>query len=243
MKRKDIISCLISFGCCILLSCSKTDPQPSTYTPPPAITGKTYSANDIAAFKQLTFDATNNKIVKWPKHVSLYLVDTGYSTMIREIDAILREINLLLDTNLVLTRSSNRIGSDIQIHLTDRNTYIAAEPAVAPTLQNSDYTGMAHLQWNEQGIVYRGSVFVDMDKTGGDTLGQRYLIHHEMMHILGFYGHVTLPDTYTVLFNHTLFPYILDYTFFDKRMMLLLYNPSIHPGMSLGEFNETVKNL
>jgi len=77
----------------------------------------------------------------------------------------------------------------------------------------------------------------------GDTLQQFHIIHHEMMHVLGFYGHVILPDTYTVLFYRELIPYIIDYTSFDKRMMLLLYNPSIRAGMSEVEFNEAVKSL
>ena len=241
MIEKNIVSYIISFSCCIVLSCSKKDAiRPPAFNPAPLVKGKTYSADEVLAFKEMTLYATD-VIIKLPKQVSFYLVDTGYAYMTNEIDSILHEINLLLDTNLVLTRTGSSSKSDIQIYLTDRNTYIAAEPAA--TLQKHDYTGLTFLHWNLQGNIERGSVFVDMDRTKGDTIQQRHLIHHEMMHALGFYSHVTLPGTYSVLFYEELVPEIADYTSFDKRMMLLLYNPSISAGMNEVDFNEAIKNL
>jgi hypothetical protein len=72
--------------------------------------GKTYSADEITAFKQMTLHETN-AIIKLPKQVSVYIVDTGYAYMTKEIDSMIHEINLL-DTNLVLTRTDSRTGSD-----------------------------------------------------------------------------------------------------------------------------------
>lgn len=230
--------------CCVSASCNKqktTEQQPPIIPSP--VTGKTYSADEITAFKQLTINAIPDSIVKLPAHISVYLVDTTYPYITRELDSIISEMNKLLDTNLVINRTTNSIASTIQVYLTDRDTYLKEEPAAASALQNSNYTGYAYIDWDDAGVIYHGSAFVDMSRTIGDTLQQRYLIHHEMMHTLGFIGHVFLPQIYTVLFYYTLTPYILDYTDFDKKMMLLLYNPAIKPGMNETEFDLTVKNL
>jgi len=241
--QRDVTKWIIIFSCCVVFSCSKTTSVRPIYTPPSPITGKTYSADEITAFKQLTLNATNNIVVKLPRQVAIFLADTGYLYMTKEIDSIISQVNRLLDTNLVLTRTADRFASSLQIHLTDRNTYIGIEPSAAPVLQNAEHTGMAYLHWNDQGIVYRGSIFVDMQKTANDTLQQRYLIHHEIMHAMGFLGHVKLPSIYTVLFYFTVTPYILNYTDFDKHIMQLLYNPSVKAGIKEAEFNEVVKNL
>src|SRR3954453_19064189 len=105
MVQRNIINYIILLSCCIVLSCSKEDAtRPPISNPPPRIAGKTYSADEVTAFKQMTFDASH-VIIKWPKQVSFYLVNTGYAYMAKDIDSILHEINLLLDTNLILTRT------------------------------------------------------------------------------------------------------------------------------------------
>lgn len=246
MKQQKLpwVTACISLALCfaVLSSCSKGGTDRPMYNPPPAVAGKTYSADEIAGFKQLTINSTM-RIMKLPKRVSVYLVDTAYGYITTEIDSIISEINTLLDTNLVLTRTADRNAATIKIYLTDRNTYKQAEPQAASTLENSTYTGLAYLNWNDFYNIYHVSVFLDMVTTAKDTLQQRYLIHHEMMHALGFYAHVNLPQIYTVLFSYTLTPYVLNYTLFDRRMMLLLYHPSIKANMNETEFNEAIKNI
>jgi hypothetical protein len=240
----NTISRITLLGCCVFLSCSKSNFDQQTASLPAPVTVKTYSADEITAFKQLSINATGNgKIAKLPVHVSVYLVDTAYPYMTKELDSIINEFNKLLDTNLIISRTNSRITSTIQVYFTDRNTYLTQEPSTRSVLQNSNYTGYAYINWNSRGEIYHGSAFVDIVRTVGDTLQQRHLIHHEMMHVLGFLGHVSLPQFYTVLSYYTLTPYILDYTTFDKRMMLLLYNPSIKSNMNEAEFDKAVKNL
>ena len=240
MICRNTVICITILGCCIFLSCSKSDPEIPVYSVPGPVTGKTYSANEVTAFKQLTLNPNSRIIVKLRNNVSIYLVDTAYSYMTKELDSIISEINQLLDTNLVISRTTDQSSATIKVYLTDRDTYILAEPYAASALRNSNYTGY---------FVYFGSpighasAFVDMKRTDKDTLQQRYIIHHEIMHTLGFIGHVTLPQFYTVMFNYPLTPYIVNYTLFDKRMMMLLYNPIIKSGMNEAAFNEAVKNL
>ena len=82
-----------------------------------------------------------------------------------------------------------------------------------------------------------------MERTASDTLQQRYILHHEFMHALGFLGHVSLPQVYTVMFNYATTPYILDYTSFDRHILQLLYNSAIQAGMKEAEFDLAVTEL
>lgn len=233
---------ILFLGYYAFVSCTKSKSE-TPIIPTTPVTGKTYSADEITAFKQLTINEIGDSLVKLPAHVSVYLVDTTYPYITLELDSIISEINTLLDTNLVISRTTNRIASTIQVYLTDRDTYLSQEPSATNALQNSDYTGYAYIDWDDYGVINHGSAFVDMSKTIGDTLQQRYLMHHEIMHSLGLIGHVTLSQFSTVLFTKTIMPYLLDYTSFDKKMMLLLYNPNINPGMQEAEFDVAVKNL
>lgn len=240
MNTKKIIFVILLFSSCAITSCSKDGADIPPYHPPPEVSGKTYSAYDITAFKQLTLDVTE-QIIKWPGHISIYLADTGYNYLTDELDSIIREIDILLDTNLLVSRTTDSAKANLIVYLRSRDSYLSADTSVKSTLENSNYVGLTHLEWDENGNAYHGNAFVDMERT--DTITQRHVIHHEMMHALGFYGHVTLPGIYTVLTYRELTPYVVDYTDFDKRMMQLLYNPAVKAGMKETEFNETVKNL
>ena len=228
----------------VVVSCSKNDEtEPQTYIIPPPVTGKTYSADEVTAFKQLTIEVNKGIVAKWPAHLSVYLADTTFPYITAELDSIITEVNQILNPNLTLTKTTDKVSSSIQVYLTTRGEYLSWEPAAAPALGDSEYTGYAQLAWNDHGEINHGSAFVDIERTAGDTLQQRYLIHHEFMHALGFLGHVSLPQIYTVMFNYTTTPYILDYTSFDMHMMLLLYHPSIKAGMKEAEFDLAVKSL
>ncbi len=226
--------------CCIFISCTKDTSSIKQQNVTPPLVGKNYSANEITAFKQMTINATNGIIIKWSKNVSIYLVDTVYPTLTTELDSIISELNTLADTNLIITRTTNNTAADIKVYLTDRNTYLFAEPQVVP--QTSNYIGLAYLYWNrDNGIINKGSAFVDM--IGTDINNQRRIIRHELMHTLGFYGHVSLPEFYSVLFAISGFPFPTMYTSFDKRMIKLLYNPAIKSGMNETALNTVLVNL
>lgn len=246
MILRTFIGNIAVWSCFLLFSCSKD--KPAAYTPPVTgvpgeVVGGTYSSDDLLVFKQMAIYGSALRIInKWPKKVSYYIVDTQYDYLTAEVDAVLKEINSLLDTNLVLTRTNVRSESNIQIFFTDRNTYLTAEPDAAPTLYNSSYGGLCYTR-QQDGILTGGSVFVDMEKEKNNIPIQRYLVYHEIMHSLGFRGHASLTGTYTVLFYYTLTPYILNYTPFDKRMIQLLYNPVIKPGMNEEQIDKIVKAL
>jgi hypothetical protein len=229
----------------IFSSCTKDDTasKQGFVAPEKEIVGKTLSANEIITFKQMTIGTTNGIIIKWPKVVSIYLVEPINQTLTNDVDSIISELNTLLDTNLIISRTTNSVGATIKIYATDRNTYLVAEPQDAADLQNSNYLGLAHLNWNRSnGEIYNGTAFVDLAHT--DTNNQHRILRHEIMHTLGFYGHVTMSEFDSVLFPTPLsYPFPIYYTAFDKKMIKLLYNPAIKSGMNEAELNAVLVNL
>jgi hypothetical protein len=108
--------------------------------------------------------------------------------MTQELDSIIVKMNKLLNPNLIIDRTTDKNISTLQVYLTDRATYIKAEPSAATSLENYNFTGLSYAEWESNGLIYHGRVFIDMSKTSGNILWQRHLIHHEMMHSLGFRG-------------------------------------------------------
>ncbi len=98
--------------------------------------------------------------------------------------------------------------------------------------QNLRFIGFGYAAWDSSWRINHGSVFVDTAATANGTLLQRFVIHHEFMHTLGFTGHVIVPGLSSIMFPSSLPPYLLDYTDYDKRMIRLLYNLSVTSGIN-----------
>jgi hypothetical protein len=238
---KYFIFLAISF-CFLFSSCTKDDTasKQGFVAPEKEIVGKTLSANEIIAFKQMTIGATEGIISKWTKVVSIYLVEPINQTSVNDVDSIISELNTLLDTNLIISRTTNSVGATLKIYVTDKNTYKAAESQAAAYLP-SNSVGFAFLDWNRSnGEIYNGSAFVDV---GTDSNMQHRTLRHEIMHALGFYGHITMPGFDSVL-NYTYsVPFPVIYTSFDKKMIKLMYNPAIKSGINEAELNAVLVNL
>lgn len=147
------LCCLIAFSCCIVLSCSKNETVAPVYNPPPVVEGKTYTSDEITAFKQMTLYATGQIITKWTSSVSVYLEDTAYLYLSSELDSVIHEINVVLDSSFSIQRTGERAVSTIQVYLTDRATYLQAEPAATYALQNSNYVGYGYINWNGANVI------------------------------------------------------------------------------------------
>ena len=232
----------------VAFACKKEDPvrQPLITPPveppaqPPYFDTGNYTAHEIEGFKQMTV-YTTQQIVKWQSPVSVYVADTSFSYMTKQVDSVIAEMNTLLDTNLTIRRTFTREGSSIQVYFTDQATYLALEPI--PGTENLRLMGYGYAAWDSSRNIYYGSIFADTVSTAGDTLLQRFVIQHEFMHTLGFVGHVTVSTLSSLMFGYRTMPYLTDYTEYDKKMIRLLYNPAVKAGMNETELNAVIANL
>jgi Protein of unknown function (DUF2927) len=228
--------------------CKKTaqSPYDNSYV---SVTGKTFTADEVKCFKQLTINGEfggNGTLKKLrDKTVYVYLADTGYAYMNTELDKILDEINRLTDTNLVLIRTADINHALIKVHLTDRQTYIGLYPSTAGSFTSSSYELLGLCYYNTDGNynITRAGVFVDMVRTGTDVLNQRFILRHELMHALGFLGHTNMPAFESSIMYQTAYSIRILFSAFDERIIKLLYNAALKPGMNDIELNAALVNL
>lgn len=234
-----------------VISCKKNDDYAvlGTTVQTAPIVGKTLSALEVAGFKQIALNVIGGNgpfIKKWGlKEVLVYMVDTSFAYMNAELDSIIKDFNALTDTNLVFRKTTDKSIATLIIYLTDKNTFLSAEPPVV---------GNSYLRLNSIGFLYafwghvekkisNAVIFIDMARQSNNSiLDNRYVLHHEMMHALGFLGHVNFPDfSSSCLFNT--YNFATSYSDFDKKMIPLLYNPAIKAGMTDQELNAVIVNL
>ena len=161
-----------------------------------------------------------------------------------ELDSIIRDFNALTDINLVFRKTTDRSIATLIIYLTDKNTFLTAEPVVGVSYLRFSSIGYTYTFWgNVEKKISNAVIFIDMARQNNNSiLDNRYVLHHEMMHALGFLGHVNFPDfSNSCLFNT--YNFVTSYSNFDKKMIPLLYNPAIKAGMTDQELNAVIVNL
>lgn len=246
MKRNKIFIYII---CCIIfLCCKKNNVAPPTFTLPPVITSKTYTADEITAFHQLTFNTLRQAIgaiSKLPKNVYYYITDTSDAYFVKQVDNTIAEINLLTDTNLVVKRTNNSTIATAKIYFTDTTHFFAAVPGAKEAFHSYSYelAGLTLIDWNNNNLINRDDIFIDKDSAEKDTSALLFFTHHEIMHSLGMLGHTDIVHFGSVMFIYSSKPYTANYTYFDKRMIQLFYNPAILPGMNQQQVDDVIANL
>ena len=229
------------------VACKKAEPYDISpnYLPP---VGKTYTAREMIGFKEIAFNSTTGEtgfIKKWQfKEVLIFMVDTSYSYLNNEMDSIIKHINMLTDTNLVYKRTLDRSLANLVVYLTDKNTFSTAEPGAYAAYQTvPGLIGFAYTHLGVNNKIVRASVFLDMTRTNNNTMvDNRYLLRHEVMHTLGFLGHVTLAEFSGSCLSSS-YNYSTFFSAFDKRMIPLLYHPAIKAGMNELTVSPIIINL
>ena len=210
--------------------------------------GKTYTASEIIGFKELAFNATTGEtgfVKKWKfKEVLIYMVDTSYIYLNNEMDLIIKDINLLTDTNLVYKKTSEKSSANLIVYLTDKNTFSTGDPEAYASYQSfPGLGGFAYTVCDNNGNINRSMAFVDMARTNNSSMAEnRYLLRHELMHTLGFLGHVTLAE-FSGSCLSTSYNYSTFFSAFDKKMIALLYHPAIKAGMNESTLTSVIINL
>ena len=229
-----------------IVSCKKED---NVIVKPqiPAIVGKTYSAMELTGFKQLVFNAPGGdgaSVRKWrSKEMLVYMVDTSFTYINNELDSIIRDFNLLTSPELLLKRTTDKSAATLLIYLTDKRTFSEAQPVAFASYQTLSRIGFTYSFWGGDKKIDSAVIFNDITRPDNNTeLANRYVMRHEMMHALGFFGHIKLPE-FDDSCLYYVFNFVTVYSPFDKRMITLLYNPAITAGMREIELNNALVNL
>ncbi len=125
----------------------------------------------------------NSSVVrKWGQDLKVYVVDTTFTELMKELRQIVTEINDL-STSVSLNLVSTRAESNFLIYFGDGQTYATNyEPAVASFVESN--WGLLWVYWNANQEIYRGSMYVDTERTKSLNC-QKHLLREELTQSLG----------------------------------------------------------
>ena len=172
------------------------------------------------------FESGYSNIRKWGTDVFIYLPETKYEELNKELDLIISELNPLL-TTIQVKRVETIDEANYIIYLGDKDTYVNSyEPSAANAVQNN--WGLFWIYWTAEWRINYGTMYVDVFRTQ-DLNCQKHLLREELTQSLGL-----MNDSYdypTSIFYQewTCGP---EYADIDKELIKLLYDPKIITGMS-----------
>ena len=122
--------------------------------------------------------------VRW-KQMKVFLEGTATTEFDNELLNFINELNLILDNDSEFLSSKVVSFSESNVHvfITDADTYKEAYPDYENT-PLEEYWGYAGWNFNGDGVIYKGNVFVNSSEMLANYIIQ-WTISHELGHVLG----------------------------------------------------------
>lgn len=219
-----------------LLSCSQNDSldaDPET-NPEPIAEQSSLSKTqqyflDVALGQE--FGSGNSNLKKWTKDISIHVDHIGETELIEELENIIFEINEL-SNSIQLTIVSKASEANFRIFLGPSDNYEDFEPNAAPYI--SQNYGLFWLYWDSQSVIYRGSMYVDTERTT-ELSCQKHLLREEMTQSLGL-----MNDSFE--YSESIFQQdwtcTTEYSAEDEMLIQYILNPALSANMSKEEITQ-----
>ena len=219
-----------------LFSCSKSD---SFDTDPETIPESPAEESTLTMIQQYFLDVAlgqefgtgNSKLKKWTQDISIYVDHNDQDELIEELDSIILEINEL-SNSIQLTIVSDASEANYRIFLGPADDYKDFEPNAAPYI--SQNYGLFWLYRDSQSVIYRGSMYVDTERTT-ELSCQKHLLREEMTQSLGL-----MNDSFE--YSESIFQQdwtcTTEYSAEDKMLIQYILNPELTANMSEEEISQ-----
>jgi len=233
MIRIAVCSIIILSLLTFVQGCSKEEVLPESQGEIPLSPAHEYFVK--VAFGE-SYSPKYRNIRKWTSDIKIFLPETQYLQLNAELENIISELNELIK-DIKVEKVSNLHDSNFVVYFGDGNKYVHEyEPDATPFIvQNVSLFWFYSTEWT----IYKGSVYIDPNRIE-DTDCQKHRLREEITQSLGL-----MLDSYDYPNSifYKAYSCVTEYSDFDKRLIQLMYDPNIYPGMSQQDVIEYLRSL
>lgn len=212
-------------------------------------------AQDLSLEDEDTLDAfydildQSDGVIKWQQPITLAFVRPPDDGLLSHTVSIVDELRRLTGVEIAVLlpaggdpqdpRRFDQSPGRVMIEVTDDEDafldLIAAIDGTPTAVDDEDTACVAWTAVRNEAVAFSGLVAIPGDLPARD---QRDCLLHELMHVVGFDGHLDQDDT-------VLHPYLGQgwFTDLDRRLLRLLYDDAIVPGMSPDEADAVAETI
>lgn len=194
------------------------------------IYAQSYDAATINYFQEVALQAEyglkNKKIRCWAEDVKIYVSGEKSDFLMKELKVIVQELNALIQP-IEITFANSLQEANFHLFLGSYQTYIkTVEPGAQRWAKGN--LGFFYVYTNKKSEIYKGSMYLDIVRLKAkDTL--KHLLREELTQALGL-----MNDSmkYRESIFYQKWTRTLKYAAIDKKLIQILYNSSVKPGMN-----------
>ena len=173
------------------------------------------------------FGGTNDgKIKKWKKDINVFIKNPEHSVLLDEFNKIKDEINTL-SSSTKINRVFDESNANFVVFFSDRFEYAKYDSSLSNYL--SDNWGLFWLYWNRNNEIYKGSMYVDIERTK-DLVCQKHILREELTQALGLMNDINNNQTNSIF--HQEWNCTNYFTKMDKNIISLFLSQRVFSGMN-----------
>ncbi len=188
---------------------------------------------EVALGSEYSHQKSPPLIQKWKENPRMYVTGEASSSLTRILREIVEELNQLVKP-LQIEWASSRQEANFVIFLGSAQEYVQKyEPACRPWIRN---LALFYVRSNAQYEIYEGSMYLDTQRLKAmDT--RKHLLREELTQALGL-----MKDSprYRDSIFYSKFTRTQSFSEMDRKLIRLLYNPKVRPGMNAQDLDSVL---
>ena len=217
----------------LLLFCSKEEPEPQILEPLPLSPVHQYFV-EVAFGK--TYISDYRAIRKWEEDIKLFVPETQYLHLNEELDTIISELNTLIG-DIKIEKVSNLYDANYVVYFGRGSDYAEKYESNASGYVQ-DFKSLFWI-YSSNWRIYGASIYVDVFRETDEEC-QKHRLREELTQSLGL---MLDSNEYPLSIFYDEETCVTEYTDLDRKLIKILYDPNITPGMSRRAVEEYLASL
>jgi len=200
-----------------------------------------YNQDVINYFKEvaLGFEFGNASLVtrRWEKNMKIFVGGNPDSELLKELDRIIDEINVLSSTDFMIERVTDSIKSNYYVFFGSATDYKKIYPSQSDLVSSN--LGLYSVYWKNSNEIHRGHMYVDI--TRASLQAQLHILREELTQSLGLGKDSDLyPES---IFYQEFSTITNNFSQIDKDLIRLLYHPNLSVGLNDTQVEIVLKKI